>query len=602
MQEYADFLARQFPFDQLDGDDLARLARQVEVEFFSPGATIVVAGGAPLDHLYVVRTGAVHLLDHDRVVDELGPGDTFGHLSMLRGLPPAQSAVAVGETLCYRLPDPRDLLEHPVQFAFGAAGSDRARLAAGGIDPALRPIADFMRVPLWAEPGTSMRDAARLMTEDNQSCILIRTPGGVGIMTDSDTRRWIARPDSGPTDPISALATVPARSVPATVTTSAAFVEMVTHGVHHLLVHDAAGAIIGVARVFDLSTAEIRDPLTVRAAIDRAQTLGDLVEASALLHPTVLELVGSGLSALRVAALLGAMIEAVVHKCVSLEPALADSTGPRPAWLVLGSLARSEPLPYSDVDSGLVWQNPDGPETAERLRTAAGRVIDAFERCGLRRCPDGANATNPLFSRSLEEWIGSVHRWVENPDQAGALLLSSIIADSRAITGLGVGRSLSEAISRLAANRRFARLMLEEALAVKPPTGFVRDFVVEANGRHRGELDLKGRGLRPVVGLGRWIAATTRTAVMTTDDRLQHGASAGLLSQDESDTLRGAYRDMYELLFGREVAAIAENRPVSTYLDPKDLDTLTRRHLRESFRAISKVQSRLVNTWALTVR
>lgn len=87
--------------------DIERLARKVEVEYFGIGTTIISAGSDPLDHIYIVRTGAVEILDRGSVVDLLGPGDAFGHISVLSGLPPQFSVRASEDTLCYRLPDPR---------------------------------------------------------------------------------------------------------------------------------------------------------------------------------------------------------------------------------------------------------------------------------------------------------------------------------------------------------------------------------------------------------------------------------------------------------------------------------------------------------------
>ena len=55
---------------------------------------------------------------------------------------------------------------------------------------------------------------------------------------------------------------------------------------------------------------------------------------------------------------------------------------------------------------------------------------------------------------------------------------------------------------------------------------------------------------------------------------------------------------MFELQFAREIGDLREGRDRSTYLDPNALDTLTRRHLRESFRAIARVQARLEAEWS----
>ena len=133
MKEYADFLGRQPPYDALDAADLEQLARHVEVEFFGRGAVLVAADAEPLDRLYIVRTGSVEVLDRGRVVDLLGSGDTFGHVSLLSGLPPALAVRAAEETLCYLLPDPRQILSHPDRLRFTHYGSliARERLTAG---------------------------------------------------------------------------------------------------------------------------------------------------------------------------------------------------------------------------------------------------------------------------------------------------------------------------------------------------------------------------------------------------------------------------------------------------------------------------------------
>jgi CBS domain-containing protein len=57
------------------------------------------------------------------------------------------------------------------------------------------------------------------------------------------------------------------------------------------------------------------------------------------------------------------------------------------------------------VDTGIVWADHDrGAGLGEDVRRGAARVLDDMETCGLRRCPDGANADNPLFGRSRSAW------------------------------------------------------------------------------------------------------------------------------------------------------------------------------------------------------
>lgn len=602
VEECLDFLGRYPPYDRLAVPDLVRLATRTTLVGFSAGQVIVEAQEEVLDSLYVVLSGRVQLLDHSQVVDELGPGETFGHLSVLSGLPPPLSAVAVAETRCYRFPDPRSLVDHPELLTFSHYSSvvRAPSITVTAAEPGLRAVRDYMRPMVWCRADTSIRSAAGAMTRANSSCVVFDTADGLGIMTDSDCRRRVASGEVPVDAQVSTIATIPARVIDASATASSAFLEMVKHGVHHLVAVEPDGRPVGVARVIDLSTAELRDPLRIRTEIEKATTVPELSRAAGLLRPTVIDLYDSGVSLDRTSALIGAMTEALLERVIRLDERCAAAQASYDvSWLVGGSLARREPLLRSDVDTALVFQarHEGQADEREQMLAVAESVISSIEECGLRRCPDGANATNRVFNRSYGSWVGSAQHWIEHPEAEGALLLSAMVADTRPITGLALGRSLIDSVNEIGASKTFLRQMLDEALATRPPTGFVRDFVVEASGRHRGKLNLKKHGLGPVVALGRWIGVTTRAPVASTLERLTHGADVGLLTADESETLKAAYSEMFALLFRDDVEAARIGKVGSPFLQPESLDTLSRRFLRESFRAITRVQSRLESEW-----
>ena len=538
----------------------------------------------------------VQVLEGARVVDELGPGDTVGHLSVLSGMRLSQTIRATTETLLYLLPDPRPILAHPERLTFRARATAGRSLLSGAADYGLRPVTEFMREPLWCRAETPVRDAAQQMTEGRQSCVLVELPQGLGIMTDSDCRRYVATGEVAVDAPVSRIATSPVRSIDHADPAAMAFLMMVQHGVHHLVVTDDDGRAVGVCRVVDLSSADVRDPLAVRATIDAADTIDDLVLAAAAIRPAAVELFSAGVPVLRIGALISVLVEAVVEKCIGWVDPFSGADGEF-AWLFLGSLARREPLPVSDVDTALVWRAPAYADRPEALRSAADQVLQLVERCGLERCPDGANADNALFNRPFDGWVTATRRWEEHSEGPGALLLSAMLADSRPITGLRLGRKLERKVRSTPENPLFRKRMLMEALTRKPPIGFVKDFVVEFDGEHKGQLDLKKRGPGPVVGIGRWIAVCTGTAIGPTQDRLGLGAESGLLVGDEAEQLRHAHEEMYELLFDAEIEALRAGDQATTWVDPKALNTLTRRQLRESFKAIARVQERLESEW-----
>src|SRR5436309_6002757 len=104
LSEIARFLAQRAPFDALARDELAEVAAQATIEFHLPGEVILSEDGGPVTFLRVIHSGAVDISHERKLLDLLGPGDTFGQAAMLSGLPPGFEARAAEDTLCYRIP------------------------------------------------------------------------------------------------------------------------------------------------------------------------------------------------------------------------------------------------------------------------------------------------------------------------------------------------------------------------------------------------------------------------------------------------------------------------------------------------------------------
>jgi CBS domain-containing protein len=451
-----------------------------------------------------------------------------------------------------------------------------------------------MRPLVWADPHNSIGEAAQLLDGADLSCVLVRLPGGLGIATDHDFRASLAVAGLSRQAPLSAICSVPAVTVNEHTDAPAALVVMVERGIHHLVVTDDTGTPVGVVRVVDLASAEVRDPLLVRRSVARARNLGDLHEAAAILPQTVLEMDEIGIPALRVSGILSTVKDLIVQRAVELSPTAVSTE--LVSWLVLGSLARREALPHSDVDTALAWPTALD-NSAPQLRADAELVLESLESCGLSRCPDGANATEPLFSRSVDDWEEATRRWTGHPDSQSALLLASIVADNRPVTHLDLGSALTRSMLGATRDRTFLNALLTFTVAVKPPRGLVGELTVAHSGPHRGQLDLKRGGLRPVVLLGRWMALVTGDTDGSTVDRIRRGAHAGLLTSGEAEDLVGAFEHVYQLCFDQEIAALRSGGTSDSFVAPRDIDPLRRRYLHDSLRAVSQIQTAVRRSW-----
>jgi CBS domain-containing protein len=460
-----------------------------------------------------------------------------------------------------------------------------------------RRLAALLRPIVWCNASERLRDVARRIGASAASSALVRTPAGMGIVTDHDFRDRVATGELSVDSPVGALARTPVLTIDEDDTQSAALLRMIEHAVHHLVVTDSTGRAVGVVRAVDLAGAGVRDPLVVRGAVDSATNLTEVAAAARLLPSAVIALVDSGFPPTYVGAVHAAVVDAVIRRVLRLstDPVLARV---RHSWVVLGSLARRESLPLSDVDTALVWVDPPpgAVDPAESMRAAAAAVIGDIRRCGLEPCASGTNADNPAFSRSRGGWTAAIAAWHRSTDPH-ALLMTSMVADSRPVTAPDLGAVLTDPTGTGPHNTRFLRGLLDEALRFRPPTGFVRDFVVEHGGNHSGELDLKKGCLAPVAALARWAAVASGDVRGSTAQRLRRGAELGLLTEDEAKTLTGIFEYVYAMLMHHEVAALKEGREPSTFIAPAALDTLTRRHLREVFRVTRSVQAHLDEHW-----
>jgi CBS domain-containing protein len=304
----------------------------------------------------------------------------------------------------------------------------------------------------------------------------------------------------------------------------------------------------------------------------------------------------------QVAAVRSVVLDALTRRLVEL--AVRDAGAPPApfAWFALGSLARREVVPSSDVDSALAWQQ-DEPGVREYVARVARVVDEGLRACGLQPDGHGASATNPQFARSLDSWHAAARGLSRDPTQQQALILVSVITDSRPVWSSGGGWAAGRLWeARAQPDPDLLRLLAQYALSFRPPTGFLRDFVVEHSGERRGQLDIKHGGLIPIVDLARWAAMTAGVASASTLERLRAAEAAGTLESPQAQTLTEAFGFIFSLRLDHQVEQLRRGEVPDDFIDPKTLNPLARSYLRESFRAVASVQSGLANELSLGVR
>lgn len=601
--EVVDFLGSHPPFDGLDSETVERVAGSAEVEFHLAGTTIFSQGSDPVEHLRVVRSGTVEVVFDNRVLDLLTPGELFGHASMLSGLPAGFAARAAEDTLCYRIPaaEARGLLGRPEGLRFVARSlledpaADAAAVAASESDhdPAHQPVGALLRAEqVVCGPDTSIREAAQMMTAAGATSVVVELGGGkLGIVTDRDLRTKVVANGMSTDDPVSAAMTAPAYTVQPDRVGGEVLLDMLDRGFRHFPVVSATGAVLGVVSDMDLVAVETRSSFYLRQAIARAESVPALVEALRELRPAVIALHDARVAAVNITAIYSVVIDALTRRLLELAITEAGEPPAQFAWLALGSWARREAVPGSDVDSAIVWFG-DGPESEIRpyLHAVATTVVAGLEACGFRTDEHGATASDPRFIRSLQSWQSAAKAWLEDPTLEQALILVSVLVDSRPVWGVHTGTAVADTFRLAPRHPGLLRQLARFSLSYRPPTGFLRGLVVEHSGEHRGRLDLKHGGLIPIVDLARWAGLSTGVASASTSERLKAAGVAGALTSADAHTLNDAFELVSELRLDHQVGQLRAGVALDDFVDPGALSALTRSHLKEAFRAVASIQ------------
>jgi len=595
--DVAGFLGRLAPFDAVAPSQLERIAGSVRIEQFPAGTLILRQGGPPASSLYVVRSGAVELLAGARVLDLLLEGEMFGQFSMLTGEAPSLTVRAQEDTLCYLIPEAiADPVLESQAGVTSMIGNMRRRVGAATEadaevpDARLTPVGSLVRrEPVTAEAAMPVAEAAARMASERISCLVVAMRDGWGIVTDRDLRTRVVAARADPATPLEAIATFPARTIASDTVAGEALLAMFAQGVHHFPVVDRSGELIGVVTDTDLMELGRHTPFATKSQIERASTPDEIARAGDDLPNLVVAMVRARADPIDVSRVVALVVDAMTQRLLALAiEDLGDAPCPW-AWLALGSAARHEQALHTDQDHALVYEGASS-DVDPYFSAMAEWVTSGLEAAGIPRCTGDAMAVHPTLRRPLGELVQQLGTWMDRADPQSAVL-SSVGYDFRQVAGpLHAEPALDAAMRAARARPAFVRQMARRALDLNPPTGFLRDLVVEHKGEHAGRLDIKRGGITIVNNLARVWAVRAGVTQKDTIGRLRAASEAGELDAAVATELTEAFHFLWDVRLHHQAAQVEAGEPPDDHIDPSSFGSFTRSGLKTAFRVIARAQ------------
>ncbi len=602
MEHLDTFLAGYPPFDGIGSADLRALAAEAVVQQQAAGTVLLVEDGPPATGLWVIISGSMDIVHEGEVIQVLGPGECFGHPSLLTGMAPAFTVRAREVSSCalFTPAAARRVLATEAGVSY-VAGSLRKRLTRAGQtvhglhDVGTTPVSAIMRPPVYAEATETLRSAAQRLGEDHVQALLVAMADDtIGILTDADVRAAVAAGEFSGDAPARERARAPAPTVPVRQLAIEATVDMLAAGVEHMAVLDGE-RVCGVLSAADLLGLDANSPIGLRHTILGAPNAEVLAQAVSHLPQLFLALSRAGVPSRDLGRVLSLAHDAVVAKLIDFS-IWTQGAAPLPwAWLDLGSAARREFTLASDQDNALAYARPAPgaeltPEAADAYFQRLGEdVNDGLERCGIGIDNNGVMARNHLWRMSKPDWLRTFDECLTQPDESH-LVRATVVFDFRpAAGGLAVVADLTARMRAAREHPPFMRLLARSAAGFPVALGFRGQLSTDDEGR----LDIKKGAIIPVVNLVRYHALAAGVTISPTLDRIEAVAMAGALEGDEAEALGEAFEVIAQVRFAHHAQLISDGRPADNLIEPGALTPIARTELRQALQAVKRAQKRL---------
>ncbi|MBI1933038.1 MAG: CBS domain-containing protein [Ignavibacteriales bacterium] len=623
-----DFLKEHPPFNFISKEILLQISQDIIIIYSEKNDVIFKQGYKPPDYFYVVREGAVKLFNEFKneniLIDVCDEGDIFGIRPLIsEDRPYTLTAKVSEEALIYKIPTGSFLeimkLNKNVENYFSSSFTGGIRNPYSKyskqkyFDESLNIQSEnfnffdiqkipFGNLPITCALGSTIRNAAMAMKEKKVGSIVVvdETNKPIGIITDKDLRNKVVAGEVASHCIVEDIMSSPVITSDRNATAADLQILMIKNNIHHICVTEDGttnSKMIGMISEHDILILYGNNPSVLIREINRAKNSEQLRNIRANAELLLRNYLQQEISIDFITRIITEINNAINIKAIDLTISeLAEKNKELPnvkwCWLSLGSQGRGEQLLRSDQDNALVFddvENIDYEKTKNYFLQLAKGVNDILEDCGFDYCPANVMASNPNWCLSLSEWNKQFESWIYSPGNK-EVMYSTIFFDFNPLYGnFELSEKMSENIFRVINNQEsFMSFLAKNAIENPPPLSFFRDFLVENNGEHKNEFDIKARAMMPLVDGARVLAlAAGLGGINSTIKRFNKLAEI----EPENNELFEQLADACEIIIRFRTMQGLKHNNTGRYFKPDELNKMQRLMLRNCFRPIKELQT-----------
>jgi len=616
------------PFEFLDNEVINSIAVKTAMEFYPKNTHILLQDSLPSEFLYIIKKGGVKVYrrvnNEEVIIDYRSEGDSFGFVSLISGDKSRANVVAIDDTICYLIsketvltlmniyPEIRDFyLKSFMNIYLDKRYMEESvkKTLTGSVDKILftTTVEEIGSKNVISIPEhTSIKEAATIMCENGISSLIVLNSEDIpaGIITDKDLRRKVVAAAMDVNEPVKNIMSFPIIKIDAKDYCFEAIVRMLKYNIHHLLVIKN-GQIDGVITNHDIMMLQGFSPVTIVRDIEIQQSIDGLINASKQMTNIVGNLLHQGAKASNITRIITEINDRIVRKIIQFAEREFGLPPVPYCWIALGSEGRKEQTFKTDQDNALIYADP-ASEQEESIKKYflefTNYIKDNLLKCGFPPCPGDIMASNPRWCQPLKMWKKYFSQWVYAP-KGESITFSAIFFDFRGIYGdLSLEESLREYLLTIIKDQKiFLGYLANLAVKNRPPLGFFKTFVVEKSGEHKDKLNLKIKGIAPIIDIVRLFSLEKGVRETSTLERIETLKHKHALAKEYGEELIYAFEFLMFLRMKHQYEQVIQGMMPDNFINPETLSNLEKKLLKDTFHLISKLQDILIERYKLMI-
>ena len=603
--EIVDFFKSTLPLDSAASEQLKALISETEVGYRRKGHILTLKP----DFLYLVRKGAILIEDeNEKLFSILGEHQWFGYSSQLL----LYTHSCQEDTLYYRINKQYfyELFANNIAIeSFFVDANLEAGVTLQNITKQNSLLSDSVLSMSRANDAylvdqqTSIEQVAKLMTKKNITSVIVTDKDNLcGIVTDRAFCTKVVAMKLDMSKPVSEILTKDPISIAHYKSGVEAMLLMANAHIRHLPIVKNK-QVVGIITAADLLRKQSHNVVFLINEVLVSKSIPELEKISKQVPLLLQKSFESNMDEHDITYSVSSVGRSINQQLLKQAEELLGEPPVEYAWVVAGSLARSEQIAHSDQDNLLILSDEYQENLhGEYFAKLAQYVCDGLNACGYVYCPGDVMASNKKWRQSLSVWKSYFRQWINSPDPK-ALMYASIFFDLRCIYGATelLDDLLSSMLKKTVKNTIFQSHMAANALHYTPPLGFFRNFILDSNGINEKSLDLKKKGVVPIVDITRVYALSHGIRSINTQDRLRELSDMGGLSAIGANDLIEAYKFINLTRIKHQSNQIRLGQSIDNFVPTKEISSLDKKHLKDAFSIVSDMQSAMSSQYQTSI-